>query len=749
MRLHRQSALLNDAIEVLNEHLRTAKGNVPEAWALLNQTEVDFIHEEISNCISSRVYYLQNYHAIAPERGPIQCLYPLLDHQWMVENAIAEERARYGKSQHIVLKPRQAGITEYAIGIMCHATFFTPHAYTMIVAQNPEVAAFDQRKINLAWTELPWWLRPERLYHSKGEYLEFNRKGEIERMQDPGLGSVIVTTHAQRESGTAIGRTVRNLHGTEVSRWESGSVYTGDIEPSMNAPDLLGIMESTARGNSGFFYEMCQEAMEHPDETDWRLVFLPAYRARKFSLPPKPGFALTAAEQAIKARVQQEENFTITDAFFNWRRRRIKSAVRRTGQPYEHYESYPLTPQEAFQSSSWCVFPRHKMDSQGEQNIITPRWQGEITFQGKGARPQIVLEEVKPGTPLPRRETTNRLWIWEQPDPHATYYQFGDVALGTGGDFSAAQIFRAGQGREPDVQVAEWMGWIPPTEFSKILYSLGFFYNTCETAIEYAKEGIATAVHFANELSYPNIYRWRGRLDKIGGGLSNSLHWQTTPTTKKLMVTQMIEALLGDMVVIRSSALLDQMYKFVVKSVDDNDIPISMGGESCNDDLVMAAMGCLTCIYQVYPEFRAILDEHGQSVGSSGQALSRGVKPSGGSLLYGLYDEFTRMCGQTRDLLVAQELAAKNNWVIRPIPVSRANTAYSVIHHGTGMEHELYRNYGMDSWDITPGVVSSYREHGRGAQAGSAQAGSEHDTGYHDTGDMDALAAGDSWGGQG
>src|SRR5271154_6742314 len=223
MAILRKDKLLTEAISALDHRLLEAKRQLPKAtseaqtahaWTLLSPLELEFIAQEIGKCTAERMYYLSNYHIIIPEGGVALALagasYGLWDHQWQVEEALADEIKKNGQAKIIVLKPRQAGITEYASGVMCWRTFFLPNAYTVSVAQAPDVAAHIQRKINITYERLPWWMRPERQFATKGEYLEFNRKDLGQRSTDPGLGSVFVTTHAQRTTGVAIGRTVRS-----------------------------------------------------------------------------------------------------------------------------------------------------------------------------------------------------------------------------------------------------------------------------------------------------------------------------------------------------------------------------------------------------------------------------------------------------------------------------------------------------------------------------------------------------------
>src|SRR6202044_1635558 len=101
----------------------------------------------------------------------------------------------------------------------------------------------------------------------------------------------------------------------------------------------------------------------------------------------------------------------------------------------------------------------------------------------------------------------------------------------------------------------------------------------------------------------------------------------------------------------------------------------------------------LHCLRKALAELRAPA-----SPDAAGSAAARGARLGG--VIYGIYDAWTRMRGQTRNLAEAESLCKRNvGWMIREIKVSKVNTAYSVIHHGRGVENEMYRS-GVDSKEI-------------------------------------------------
>jgi hypothetical protein len=719
VRLLRSDPLLNDGIAALDQRLFEAKHRLPKgsdderkemAWTLLSPIERTFVHDEIEHCIRDRIYYAGNFHTIQPEGGTLQCMAPLYDLQLIVEEELQKCIATEGRAYLVILKPRQSGITEYSNMVMCHRTFFLPNSFTLTVAQNPKTAAWVQRKVNLAYDNLPWWMRPERQYHQRGEYLEYSRKDESRRFADPGLGTVLVTTHAGETGGVAIGKTLRSLHMTETSRWPASDIFTSDIKPSLEkAPDPIVIAESTANGLSNFHHDLWVAATDdRDDDTDWTPLFLAGYldsKNRRRIRPAQQPFILTDEEQKVTTRVKVEENYEIPPDFWNFRRRGIKDAISESGYPYGHLECYPISAREAFQSSGFSAFARHKLDQQ-EANIRRPLYVGEIVFQGRGAIPKVHLEYMLDingqyrNVSLPRRGTMGgRLYLWEQPDPNAIYYIGADAGEGIGQDFSVIEILKAGFLNEPDVQVGEWVGSDePPEAFGRVLYSIGYYFNRCEIACEYNGPGRSTADYLMNQLEYPHIYIPR-RTDRFKVQIASFAHFQTTAKTKPLLRNKFNETLLEDGILIQSEYLLNELRACEAEGE-------SFSALEGHDDAALSMTICLYCLRQTAPDLRRPAGTVGQANTSS--AVQRALHPPVGAMVYGVYDELLRMRHQRRSLQEAEsDVAAHKDWSIRPIRVSRANTAYSAIHHGRGLENELYLA-GMADREITPGIVTQF-----------------------------------------
>src|ERR1035441_4490198 len=182
-----------------------------------------------------------------------------------------------------------------------------------------------------------------------------------------------------------------------------------------------------------------------------------------------------------------------------------------------------------------------------------------------------------------------------------------DSALGVpDGDYSVAEVFRLGIGREPDTQVAEWWGHAPPHEFARIGAALGYWYQG---------PGITTGDKIREELDYPVLYRPKYK-DRINNQFTPHVHWVTNIKTRDLIITEMNEALLSNSVLLRSETLVDEMFDFGTMDKGGASSSVRYQGQGNFDDGVMAAQICLYCLRETNAQSRMASTEIGRSTRS-------------------------------------------------------------------------------------------------------------------------------------
>jgi hypothetical protein len=725
----RRDESLYAPLEVLDAHfVETSDGphKFREAWESLGSDEMEFVAGEIYKCKYDVLYYLSNYHCIKDEHGNAQTLYPLWPHQEIIYEVMEKCMKEKGWYRLIILKPRQCGGTVFSSGVTFHSTIFTERAFTLVMAQGKKTTAEMYRKIWDSYNSLPWWMRAERESKQQEVHIVFQREDEKERMADPGLASTMIISNAQEQAGIAIGRSIRFLHGSEVSRWPDSDIWTADIEPAMNARDTKAFLESTAYGRRGLFFHLWNAA-EKGESEDWTPVFIPVYRVPKYFIPvmKSENFTLTEDEINLRDRVKAEENFTIKKGFFKWRRRKVKAAINSQGDErgeYSHQEAYPVTPTEAFISSGSCAFPRKCLNEQVREFCRDPILIGEIEYDtGRPEEPILHLHKPTHEECINKPKRENRLWVWELPDENAAieYYIGSDVASGTAKDFSDASVYRIGFGQEQNVQVAEWHGWMNASYFARVLAALGYWYHTAEIAVEYALDGITTGNELRLTLDYPALYRSK-HLDKLNT-MTVYFHWMTNSKTRDDAINRMGQHLLDRTIVIRNKHTIQEMHDFGRFEGE-----FKAEGMDNTDDMVMANLIAISALYH-----SGKVQEWSEAAGIAGDGSRHAYMLPKTPQVFSIHNQFGQVIDRSwidgsrepipsmefGNSLIAQMskksgLDLSKQWRVVPVLASRANTVYSPVWDSTGAEHELATIHGFPGQEQmkNPVAVVEYRK---------------------------------------
>lgn len=600
----RASAEAQEIVEGLDARLQMFAGpeglDIAGAWRSLRHEELAIITREIARCEKSLRYYLTNYHVIATEYGA-SALCSMYDSQELFLGAVEAEYDARELISLLVLKSRQLGNSSITSGVNLHKTIFTPGTNSLVLAYDPETADHLFDMYRFAFDHLPWWMRPERRYESKGRYLVFSRKDSDERMVDPGLNSQITVGSAMKKEGFAgIGRTLRALHCSELWGFPDATPLTKGILPTMHAKDSVRIIESTAFGRGNFFYDFWLDALEG-SSGDWKTLFIPPYARRDYSLPIAPGeqFELTEEEVGIARRAREEQGLEARPEFFKWRRKKIEETVSMEGDDISFRQAYPCTWEEAFLFSGTCAFPKARLGEILNEDAMPPEYVGEISLGRDLKTPRLALRKFSKQDGRPDPEPGARLRVWELPEPKARYYISADVGFGNGGDYSCGQVIKLGRPVGLDVQVAEWWGWESPHSFAFILAALGFWYNEAELSPEINDFGSDISNTLFREVTYPQMFVWK-HYDKRSNITTSFLGWKTTSNNKGMLVSRGRDALIERSTVIRSRELVDEMFDFQQHTHGSY---TTFGGASGNDDRVMSWLIGNFCAHDMEPSF--------------------------------------------------------------------------------------------------------------------------------------------------
>jgi len=178
-------------------------------------------------------------------------------------------------------------------------------------------------------------------------------------------------------------------------------------------------------------------------------------------------------------------------------------------------------------------------------------------------------------------EQVDGLWFWKDPIPGHRYILGGDIATGTGADYSAIQIIDVGEYE----QVAEYKGHISTPSYTRLIKKLARWYNEGFVVIEANSigEAVFNGLYYDQYDAYSNLFKQK----KTKNGVSRYTGWITDVKTRKLIVNEFIDwitvADLWDTVKIKSKRLWLEMSTWVWTS--GNKAEHSQGA---NDDAIMA-----------------------------------------------------------------------------------------------------------------------------------------------------------------
>lgn len=490
---------------------------------------------------------------------------------------IMERVERYCKEngilrRYIVLKARQMGISTYTEGKTFHNTGTSPLVNTMIITQEDKATQNLFNMSKLFYDALPPELKPMRKKCNEKALVFENPTNDInEKYSNPGLRSkYTVATANVTEAGRS--STLTNLHASEVAFWAKASVtMTGLMQSVADNMESLVVLESTANGVGGYFYDMWQQAMK--GENDFVPIFLPWFTDTTYTRPFKDKKEKKAFIDMVEHTYCNDKGETVFTYYHN-----LTEAVGTTYEQLNWYwytlrnkcqndeekmhQEYPSTPEEAFIATGRPKFNGRSL-TKYKKNATKPIRRGYLEIDGGGVK---FIDDVK-----------GYVSIWQEPKPNTFYCIGADVAEGlVNGDYSCAQV-----GNEDFDVVAKWYGHIDPDLFGLELVKLAHYFNKAYIGVENNNHGLTTLKSIQRE-EYWNIYFCK-TFDKISDQLTQKMGWTTSPRTKPLMIDKLAEFVREMYLGLPDESTIDEMFSYVI---EDNGSTNAQPG--AYDDTVMS-----------------------------------------------------------------------------------------------------------------------------------------------------------------
>lgn len=486
---------------------------------------------------------------------------------------VIEKQKRAGKPIRIVvLKTRRSGFTVGGCSEAFHEVPHFPGRKGIIVADKYEPAgmeAFDY------------------LIQFQKNYVPIARHGV--KLKLPNL---VKDTQQhmvwENDSGIEVltaqgGREIRGggrhfALGDELAFWDNpGKTLPGLLNMVPKLPGTMIILQSTANGIGGEFYDLCQRAMDPANEDGFEFVFFgwlehPLYRMQVED-PAKFQASLDGEERTL------HEMHGATLEQLRWRRSAI--ATECLGKVDVFHQEYPTSPEEAFLSSG-----RPALDHKALARM--PAWKnptvGELQELDEFPKPRRVF--------IPRDH--GALVLGKLPDKTRSYVIGADPSKGVDvseskrgddPDYSVASVFDLHTGE----QVAQFRERLRPVPFAEYLALLGRFFNWAFLVPEANDAGFIDALL---RTKYPEerIYNRRRDPTDRRGAQPQEIGFETTTMTRPWLIAALDEAIraggqnLNDGILIRSPIALQECRTFVIKPNGKQEHQTG-----CHDDCVLAA----------------------------------------------------------------------------------------------------------------------------------------------------------------
>lgn len=464
-----------------------------------------------------------------------------------------------GRVRIVILKARQLGLSTVVGGFLYW--WISQHKATkgIVVTHKAEAstALFDMTK--RYHQEMLPFLKPSTAKANARE-LKFDKLDS---------GYMIATAGADT---VGRGETLQLAHLSEVGLWPKGKakdIMNGLLQAIPEVEDTFVFVESTARGMSGPFYDICMGAQD--GSNGYLMCFIPWFMDERYAVPVDDDFTRTPDEDDLALQVLETYGDELTDEQLMFRRRKIAL----DGEPLWNQE-YPTFPKDAFLTSGAPVFNLAKLSERLDNLPVI-----------KHRMDYCPIEQAF--KPDPR----GRLFLYEELNPSEEYTIGVDVSKGTGGetdtaegDWSVAQILDSKKR-----QVGVWRGKVEPDYLAVILYHLGMLFNEARLGIEFNNHGILpntllykTGIMVGGELKiYPNLYV-REVYDKTNDVVKEELGFYTDVKTRPLIIDELRQAVRDDAIVLNDATTLTEMTTFVADPKTGK-IEHEVG---CHDDCIFA-----------------------------------------------------------------------------------------------------------------------------------------------------------------
>lgn len=496
------------------------------------------------------------------EMVPFKCNFP----QRIVLTEMEDMRRKNEPIRLVVLKARQWGGSTLVQLYMAWVQLFLKEGwYSVILAQTKDTSKRIKAMYTKVLANLPAYaLDGEGKLHFSP--YEKSASDSILTWDNGDIARNNVVSIASYENYDSVrGNAYAMAHYSEVAFWKDTdgkspeeviSSVSGGI---MELPLTIEVLESSARGNAGYFYDECQLAMK--GESGRRFIFIPFYYIEHDTLPVKDKKAFAAWLLSIKDMDTSPEGCADAGKYY-WRMwmlgatfEHIKWYIKKRKTFHDHANmatEAPIDPVEAFKNSGNMIFNPYRLDELAHEYCREPLYLGDV--RGKATKDRGALDDVKFV-----EDERGCMKVWAMPNSSLNVKNRYLVSVDIGGrsrtsDYSVITVLdrmpmMAGMNGVPKV-VARWRGHIRHDYLAWKAAQIACLYNNALLVFESntydaEKEKNTDGEHLEFVLdevgdAYENMYYRRNSSEEISEGQARKWGFNTNKSTKIKLIDNLV-----------------------------------------------------------------------------------------------------------------------------------------------------------------------------------------------------------------
>lgn len=460
-------------------------------------------------------------------------------------DVIRKQRKRGKPVRVIVLKTRRSFFTAGVCAEMFHDVPFFPGRRGLIIADHYKPAAMEAFEYLLQFQKSYKALRR----HGVGIKLPALTQDTQLRMEWNKDRSIEVLS---ADAGEIRGGGRHWVLCDEAAFWRAlEKTLTGVLNMVPKLPGTAVIVQSTANGVGGEFYDLWQAAQDPANESGWESCFFGWLQHPPYTMPiddPAKFQASIDGEEKLLMRMH-----AATLGQLQWRRMTIATECR--GKVEIFNQEYPATAQDAFVQSGHPVFGHKDL----ARHPVCKGQSGELELTDEVPMKRLLWYPKDQGS----------LSLWSKPEKGHLYVIGADPSKGK--DVSKEQ-----RGKNPDysvgfvanrhtgVQVGLLRDRLRPIRFAEYLALLGRYFNWAYIVPEANDAGFIDALldqGYPLELIYQ---RQRDPTDRRPSTVEE-IGFETTGLTRDWLVAAAEDAIRSMSITIMSPIVLSECQTFVVK----------------------------------------------------------------------------------------------------------------------------------------------------------------------------------------